>query len=321
MKMKYLIAILEILLVSFLGFPKTKTTKKPDAYQLLKQGREAFYNYDFDNAADFYEQYRDAIKKTKQPVAEELEVWEQELRIAANAFDRVQKIVILDSLEVNRDKFFVSYSLAKSSGVIGEFEDIKSKAGMADKEVAFLSEDGDYLISPVVVEDNEEEESRLELKEARKLLDGSWELQDLLQDDLDKSGDYAYPFMSGDGQTFYFANNGEESMGGYDIFVAQRDPMNGEFRQPLNLGMPFNSPYDDFMMAIDEENGIGWWATDRNSEDGYVTVYIFIWDEVRKNYPDDTEGLDELARITNYKTTWETGKEQQYRRLLNKIKH
>ncbi len=73
--------------------------------------------------------------------------------------------------------------------------------------------------------------------------------------------------------------------------------------------MPYNSPYDDYLLAIDEETGIGWWATDRNRLGDYITIYKFIPQELRINYPVDTENLGGLARLTDYRRTWEYGKD------------
>ena len=93
-----------------------------------------------------------------------------------------------------------------------------------------------------------------------------------------------------DGVTLYFANNGENSLGGYDIFMTRRSDGDGEgkeYFQPQNVGMPYNSPFNDFMMAIDEASGLGWWATDRNQIPGKVTVYVFIPSQMRVNVEPD----------------------------------
>ena len=286
---KIIIYIIMCLVIPVYGAtPKSKSKAKTtvNAEEVLAQGREAFFNYDFEKAADLYDEYRTLKTKAKQEPSEDFEIWETQLQVAANAFDKVQKIEIVDSLVVPADKFFESYKLAKSAGRIfgGNTPDV---AG-----IGFENEWGDYRIQPESGEDGE-----LILKEKRKLLDGSWVTLDALEGDFEKSGDYAYPFMSGDGQTLYFANNGDESMGGFDIFVAQKEPITGEVRQPLNLGMPFNSPYDDFMMAVDEQSGLGWWATNRNSEDGEVRIFVYKLVDVRENYPADTEDLVSKAKL------------------------
>ena len=279
--------------------------------QLLQKGKDAYMNYDFEEAEDFFSRYSANPAANRQ----EAEEWQQRLTIASNAFDRIQQIVVLDSINIPRASFFKAFRLPASAGKIGRPSDFKVNVAQDMEEVSFLSEDGDYLITSI-----ENEDGDLNLTEFRKLLDGSWEELDALEGDFEKDGDYAFPFLGADGQTLYFGNNGDGSMGGYDLFVVQKEPITGECLQPLNLGMPFNSPYDDLMIAIDEENGIGWWATDRNSPGGDITVYVYILDDVRKNYPSDTPDLENYARISNYKSTWQEGREGDYKALLNKLK-
>ena len=81
--------------------------------------------------------------------------------------------------------------------------------------------------------------------------------------------------MMSDGITLYYANDGDNTLGGYDIFMTRKGD-DGRFLQPQNIGMPYNSPYDDYMLAIDEVTGAGWWATDRNQIPDSVTIYVFV---------------------------------------------
>lgn len=303
------------LLIPFALIAAKKTTKANiDPQTVLQQGREAFLDYRFDDAADLYEEYRNLMKKAKKDVAEELEDYERTLDIARSAFDRVQKIVIIDSISLPRDKFYSSYRLANSAGSIKNSGNLKSRPKELNANTpVFTSGEQDRLIWAQNNGDGEQT-----LIEGLRLLDGSWVTHEIFQEDYEKSGNYAYPFMLSDGQTFYFANDGEESMGGYDIFVAQRDARTGEFLQPLNLGMPFNSPYDDLLMAIDEEHGIGWWATDRNSPDGNVTVFVYLLNEIRQNYPSSTENLADFAKISDIKLTQDSTKTSEYKsKILN----
>ena len=94
-------------------------------------------------------------------------------------------------------------------------------------------------------------------------------------------------------------------MGGYDIFETVRDAATGEYMPPSNVGMPFNSPYDDFLLVTDEQNGVGWWATDRNSLEDMVTLYVYMLPEMRRNVDPESDDLMSLARLSEYKLTWE----------------
>lgn len=296
------------------GAVKAKTKKTLDAETALQMGREAFLNYDFEGAADLYAQYKSLKTKAKKPLDEEFEVWETQLEIASGAFDRVQQIVVIDSIIFPLSSFYKAYRLASSAGKIENPQNLKLGIDLSTSELAFINEDRDFLITS-----EEGEDGFLKLVENRRLLDGTWESQDFMNDETDLNGDYAFPFMSGDGQTLYYANNGDDSMGGYDLFVVQKEPITGKVLQPLNLGMPFNSPYDDYLMAIDEENGLGWWATNRNSEEDKVTVYIYLLDEIRKNYPTDTPDLSRYARLDDIKLTQDSTKSEYYKKILRSL--
>ena len=129
--------------------------------------------------------------------------------------------------------------------------------------------------------------------------------------------------MLSDGVTLYFASDGEGSIGGYDIFVTRRDTENGRYLRPDNLGMPFNSTANDYMLAINEVANLGWFATDRNQPEGFVCVYLFIPNNGKVKY-DETLGFETLysrARITSIADTQDDDEllrkaTQQYAMLL-----
>lgn len=287
------------LLISFLllapcvCFGKVTTTST-DPDEVLALGREAFLDYRFDDAATLYSRYRSLRSKSRALNDEYFDKWTHELDLANKALERVQILEIVDTISVPAGSFFKSYKLSDTAGRIGTLQTLGETPGVNSREVGFLNEFGNYLIIPV------EQDGELVLMENRKLLDGSWETYESLEGDFDRDGDYAFPYLAADGQTLYFANNGEDSMGGFDIFIAQRDPITGEYLQPLNLGMPFNSPADDYMLVIDEEKGVGWWASNRDSTPGNVKIFVYTLPDMRHNYPDDTDDLEEKARLRFY---------------------
>jgi hypothetical protein len=119
--------------------------------------------------------------------------------------------------------------------------------------------------------------------------------------------------MMTDGTTFYFAANGSESIGGYDIFMTRYDSEGGRFFKPENIGMPFNSEANDYMYVIDELSQIGYFATDRRQPEGKVCVYSFIPPTSRRTYNLDSytdQQLRDLASISSIANTWGNGKER-----------
>ena len=93
---------------------------------------------------------------------------------------------------------------------------------------------------------------------------------------LETDGDLRYPFLQNDGVTIYYAASGSESMGGLDIFVSRYNTATGKYLKPENIGMPFNSEANDYLYVIDEDNNLGWFATDRRQPKDTVCVYVFI---------------------------------------------
>lgn len=124
--------------------------------------------------------------------------------------------------------------------------------------------------------------------------------------------------MLSDGTTLYFASSGEESLGGYDIFVTRLNLNTGNYLVPENMGMPFNSIYNDYMLAIDELNNVGWFVSDRFQEEDKLIVYLFIPNTEKKIYRGGDEArARSLARISAIKDSWIKG--SCYKPILEKI--
>lgn len=256
-----------------------------------------FYNYDFDAADEWLDKYATAQKKARKPESEEAERVRARIETGRSMLDRVEKIAIIDSIAVPREDFFSFYRLASSAGSIDAPSALPQGFSAADPTSVYVSEDGNTMLWSAPDADE-----NFGLVQSSRLADGSWETPASLGTVLNEGGDANYPFLMSDGVTLYFANDGENSLGGYDIFISRND---GEkYLQPQNIGMPYNSPYDDYLLAIDEETGIGWWATDRNSMTDSITIYRFVPQELRINYPVDTENLPALAMVKDYRATW-----------------
>lgn len=270
------------------------------ADELLAEGREAFLEYRFDDASRLYAQAKKKAKRTDEFFADKYDSYQRQLTDAENFLGRVEKIAVIDSITVPRQDFFRSYRLPVSAGSLGGAESLPARAGRPDRatDYVFTSEQEDYKMWA-----QPDTTGYMQIVESTLLTDGTWSEPLSISDGLSEDCDAIYPFMMADGVTLYYAENGENSIGGYDIMVASRDAADGSFLQPSNLGFPYNSPYDDYLLAIDELNGVGWWATDRNQLDDELTIYVFVTNDLRTNYPADAENLTDLARISDYLAT------------------
>lgn len=275
----------------------------------LEAGRQAFMDYDFSEAS---RQYSLARKKAKKADTSLLQEYESDLTIAHNFLDRVEKLEIIDSISVPKKDFFKAYRLPSSAGHLDDAKSLPFRIG--DVGYVFSNESRDFKMWA-----QPDSTGNLRLVESSRLVDGSWSEPAMADEELNGGGNAEYPFMLSDGVTLYFANDGEESLGGLDIFVATRDAATGEYLQPQNIGMPYNSPYDDYMLAIDEENGVGWWATDRNQLDDMVTIYVYKLNDLRQNYDPDDDRIAELAFVSDISETRDP--ESDYSKLLATIRN
>ncbi len=267
-----------------------------DPARFLWQGRIAFLKYDFDEAQRLYAQYRKAIgKATPQPKSSS---FSRQLDIAGKALESVAQIEVIDSITVPTASFLSAYRLPASAGRLAEADQIPIEGRDDIASSVFFNEREDFAIWA-----EPDTTGVYRITESSRLVDGSWSEPRQAPDILNEGGDTDYPFMCSDGSTLYFASDGEGSMGGFDIFMATRDASDGEYLKPRNIGMPFNSPYDDFMMVIDEENGVGWWATDRNRLGDRLTIYIYQLTESRTNIDPDDENLLALAALSDISLT------------------
>lgn len=298
---------------------KTTVTPKPvvkvDPLEYSRKAEEAFLNYRFSEAKKLQKQYIKASKTEENSAFDFLTSCD----IGQNMLSRVENIAIIDSITVDSAAVIGAFRLSPSSGRFERSDALPAELrqiafpsfgdaycnGVIDTippqyydPAIFVSESGDMYIWPA----SGGEYGGQTLVCSHLLADGTWEkptplgkaINDMVGADWNSVG---YPFLMADGTTLYFAAENEDAcLGGWDIFVT-RDNGNG-FLEPQNIGMPFNSPYNDFMMAIDEVTGAGWWVTDRNHIPGKLTVYVFVPQDLRINYPADTPDLIDRAKIT-----------------------
>lgn len=106
----------------------------------------------------------------------------------------------------------------------------------------------------------------------------SWGLPVQEQDVSSKFNDgpiYLHP----DGKTMYFASEGFNSMGGYDIFYSTK-VKGGGWTTPVNMGAPINTPYDDFFFAATANGKFAYIASNREGGKGGYDIYkITFWGE------------------------------------------
>lgn len=89
---------------------------------------------------------------------------------------------------------------------------------------------------------------------------GKWTEPQNLGPNINTENDEICPYVGPDG-VLYFASNGLNGFGGFDIFKAERE--NNIWKDVRNLGHVVNSPKDDLYFVMDPANNVGYFSSDK----------------------------------------------------------
>ncbi len=252
----------------------------------------------YNDALDSYDKFID-VSNDDEKIARAENKWthaKELLRMLKNT----EKICVVDSFVVDKSNFLSAYRCGRDVGLISMASNYFGRAD-AEATVATTERGTDLYFSQRVAVDSL---SYLKIFHSTKNGD-KWSDASPVKG-VETKGNDITPFMSADGTTFYFASDGEGSIGGYDIFVTRYDSENGAFMRPSNLGMPFNSEANDYMMVINEIANLGWFATDRRMPEGKVCVYVFVPNAIREVYDFESEDYNKMLRLSQLQSIAET---------------
>lgn len=107
----------------------------------------------------------------------------------------------------------------------------------------------------------------------------SWKTQQLIT----PSGKYKdlEPFLSPDGLKLYFASNrpnlgASEAKEDFDIWYLERANLNEQWSDPINIGSPINSEFNEFYPSV-SSNGNLYFTSDRPESKGKDDIYKSEW--------------------------------------------
>ncbi|GBU06994.1 hypothetical protein AwDysgo_03250 [Bacteroidales bacterium] len=281
----------------YLRFASSKEI--PEAYYSL--GRLFYKQNRFEESVDSFGTYYDFLmSKHEEEKAMEIRKHWYQARNAARMLANCEDIQIIDSLIVDKKTFLDHIFLSEESGQFsysGDKETVVYENQLQDKRY-FSKADKDGNLSLFYqnkLQNNWSEDLALKLP----------------TDSLDQNN---YPFVLSDGLTLYFASQGHGSIGGYDLFVTAYNLNSDSYLSPKQLGMPFNSIYNDYFLAIDEYNGLGYFVSDRFLPEDKLVIYTFIPnEEITLVGSEDMNVLLARSEVRSIKDTW---KKDSYASLL-----
>jgi hypothetical protein len=304
------ISFIAALLISFSVSSQAQTLEEADLLFSKKKYAEAatiyYQQYYFKKAANAYQLQTDAWTKAKKPqlkLVDSIKPFLNQSEKMARMLSHCENIQLIDSVIMNKNSFLKAYLTGEETGAFEQTNNTVVYENQLKDRRYFAKKDATGLFR---------------LFSQSKMLD-KWSEDKPLNIPSESAANDNFPFVMPDGLTIYFASTGNGSIGGYDLFVSRYNLNNDTYLAPSQMSMPFNSVYNDYMLVIDEVNGIGYFATDRFQSDNKVIIYTFIPNNEFKAIESDNERLlINRAKITSIRDTWLPN--VNYRSQLEKIK-
>lgn len=103
--------------------------------------------------------------------------------------------------------------------------------------------------------------------------------------------------VSNDGKTLFFSSKGHNSMGGYDVYKTTRND-DGTWTEPVNVGYPVNTPYDDVFFMLTDNEQFGYYASQHEENFGDLDLYqvVFLGPE-KPVFVSQSESKEQLAYL------------------------
>lgn len=272
---------------------KKKSSAAADPQALISQAQKAIQEYRFDDALESLTKAKTQLERKKQSTNEVASLIAKAEK-GERALRGTDQLMVIDSFVVDKSDFLKAYKISEETGKLDSYAHFFQKSGSGTlyqnelgNRVYFGKETGD---------------SQKKIYTADLLSDATWSepYEVIGLGDEDTSEDY--PFLTSDGSVLYFAQKGgEDNLGGYDIYVTRTGSNSSRYLKPENLGMPYNSPYNDYLFVLDEFNDLGWLASDRFQEEGKVCIYVLVPNESRRpfDYDSDDEDLIRTCAMLN----------------------
>ena len=262
-----------------------KLAERGDVKACLTLARECVPQYKFEEAEEWLDKAETTLKKKKQTNAS-LDSLREVCARGNRMLRGTDRVLVLDSLVVDKTEFLQAYRLSEETGSLDSYAHFFTSV---EDGTLYKTELGDRIYYGKRMDDGSKR-----LCTSDQLADGSWGEPHALAGTEAEDTNEDYPFMAGDGTTLYFASEGrEDALGGYDIYVTRLGE-NDRYLKPENMGMPYNSPANDYMMVIDELNQLGWFASDRYQPDSLVCIYVFVPNESRHPFDYESDDADEI---------------------------
>lgn len=186
---------------------------------------------------------------------------------------------VLDTKSVHRREAHHYYALAPQGGAFVPVpDDLLSEADRQRGHQPLMFFPSSPQPGDAVYFSSYGQASHKDIHRTTLLPDGRWSAPEPLPPPVNTEADEDYPYPSPDGN-LYFASDGSYGMGGFDIYRATMQPSTNLWAAPENLGFPFNSPADDYLLVPTRIDTLVLFCTNRNVPSDSVQVVLMATKE------------------------------------------
>lgn len=145
--------------------------------------------------------------------------------------------------------------------------------------------------------------SNSDLYVCKKLPNGKWGPAQKLPPTINTPYNEDFPYLSNDCAILYFASEGHNSMGGFDLFKTEWNVDENTFSEPQNLGYPINSTDDDRNICVTPDDRVAYISAFRPGGFGDLDLYRIKFnenDQISKIFVGQVYLGDTLKKPKNY---------------------
>ncbi|MBR5836474.1 MAG: PD40 domain-containing protein [Bacteroidales bacterium] len=266
-----------------------------EALEEMRRGDSLREKYMFDDASIAYVSASEMLVDSLMTADDSLLALDisDRLLMAENGLSMMDFVYVPDVVARHRfaiEDFFLYYPLADSSWRMVPCQ--LDSAGHAYSKAVYLPEGNDVIYWSATDKDGIRNILHSEWQ------DTVWSAPALLNEHMTSASDEIYPMLSPDGSKMYFSSVGLYGVGGYDIYVSERDSDTGDWSMPVNMGFPYSSPADDFLFMNTPDGEYSLFASNRDCSNDSVWVYVIKYDDMPvRRAVNDSEELRSIASL------------------------
>ncbi|MCR4659460.1 MAG: hypothetical protein K5650_04100 [Bacteroidales bacterium] len=131
----------------------------------------------------------------------------------------------------------------------------------------------------------------------RRLSNGDWSRAENLGPTVNTAGNEKSPYLHADGHTLYFASDGWQGFGGYDLYFINTGDASAV--RPTNLGLPINSEHDEICFGVTADGERAYYSGRSADYSGVGGTDVFMFELYPSARPEPMKAANSSAKAAD----------------------